>query len=87
MSTVEPPPRPAATTQSAGKARWVLTYPSIQGRELRLWRSITVALLVLAFLAGASEQWGAVALTFLLLVPAALVAEGQSPWWVRHGAR
>jgi hypothetical protein len=87
MSTVEPPPRPAATTQGTGKARWVMTYPSIQGRELTLWRSITAALLVLALLAGASAQWGALALTFLVLVVAALVAEGQSPWWVRHGAR
>lgn len=83
MSTVDPSPRPATTAVTA-RVEWAMTIPCLQGRELRLWRAATTALLVLAVLAGALASWGALTLAVLLLVPTALVSESVAPWWVRR---
>jgi hypothetical protein len=79
MSTVEPPPRP--TVAAARQPAWTRTVPSIQGRELWVWRAATVALLLLATL---GTLMGSPALALLMVGPAALVAESRANWWVRR---
>jgi hypothetical protein len=64
--------------------------PSIQGRELWVWRVATVALLMLAALGTHVTQrtftgLSVPAMLALLMVgPAALVADSRASWWVRR---
>jgi hypothetical protein len=82
MSTVDPPPRP--TVAAARQPAWTRTVPSIQGRELWVWRAATVALLLLAALGTLMGSPGSAALALLMVGPAALVAESRANWWVRR---
>ena len=82
MSTVEPPPRPTVTAPR--RQAWTRTVPSIQGRELWVWRTATLALLLLATLGTLTGSVGAAMLALLMVGPAALVAESHASWWVRR---
>jgi len=82
MSTVEPPPRPSVAV--GRQQAWTRTVPSIQGRELWVWRAATVALLLLAALGTLTGSVGPAMLALLMVGPAALVAESRASWWVRR---
>lgn len=82
MSTVEPPPRP--TLAAAHGPAWTRTVPSIQGRELWVWRAATAALLLLAALGTLTGSVGSAMLALLMVGPAALVAESRASWWIRR---
>jgi hypothetical protein len=83
MSTIEPPPRPVTAIPRRTATSWTRVVPSIQGRELALWRSIAVAFLALSIAGAALSAASAATLALMLAVPALLVAESQASWWVR----
>lgn len=84
MSTMEPPPRPTATSAPAARREWTRVEPLVAGRELGLWRTIAavlVAMLALGTLLGESTP---ATCAFLLLVPAVMMASNHAVWWVRR---
>lgn len=86
MSTIDPPPRPAAVRVTERTTRWARIEPSIEGGELVLWRCLTTALLSLSVVAVILGMEGAAMLALMLLLVSLLIVDGQAPWWVRQAS-